>query len=107
MHPRSWRHIMEDRTLGKTEFDISAIPLGTWQVGGGSAEKVEEALQAIEYPDVTTVEIIFNMFRLRPAGLFFREARAKDVGIIARVPLASGLLSGRFNRETQFGAGDQ
>jgi len=46
------------------------------------------------------------MFRLRPAGLFFREARAKDVGIIARVPLASGLLSGRFSRETQFGAGD-
>jgi len=73
---------------------------------GVSVEKVEEALKAIEYPNVTTVQIIFNMFRLRPAGLFFREARAKDVGIIARVPLASGLLSGRFSRETQFGAGD-
>jgi aryl-alcohol dehydrogenase-like predicted oxidoreductase len=73
---------------------------------GVSVEKVEEALKAIEYPNVTTVQVIFNMFRLRPAGLFFREARAKDVGIIARVPLASGLLSGRFNRETQFGAGD-
>ena len=73
---------------------------------GVSVEKVEEALKAIEYANVTTVQIVFNMFRLRPAGLFFREARAKDVGIIARVPLASGLLSGRFNRETQFGAGD-
>ena len=73
---------------------------------GVSVEKVEEALKAIEYANVTTVQIVFNMFRLRPAGLLFREARAKDVGIIARVPLASGLLSGRFSRETQFGAGD-
>src|SRR5665648_653655 len=208
MHPRSWRHMMEYRRLGKTGFDISAISLGTWQVGGRwgeefddalaeriieaaiergvnfidtadvysdraseaavgrvvrrvkarhgdrvyvatkcgrfinphvdagytpqvlrsyveaslknsglealdliqlhcpptpvyyrpeifalfdtlkaegkirnlgvSVEKVEEALKAIEYPNVTTVEIVFNMFRLRPAGLFFREARAKD-----------------------------
>jgi aryl-alcohol dehydrogenase-like predicted oxidoreductase len=73
---------------------------------GVSVEKVEEALKAIEYPSVTTVQIIFNMFRLRPAGLFFREARARDVGIIARVPLASGLLTGRFTRETHFGARD-
>ena len=73
---------------------------------GVSVEKVEEALKAIEYPNVTTVQIIFNMFRQRPAQLFFREAQAKDVGIIARVPLASGLLTGRFNRETEFGAGD-
>jgi aryl-alcohol dehydrogenase-like predicted oxidoreductase len=73
---------------------------------GVSVEKVEEALKAIEYANVTTVQIVFNMFRQRPAGLFFREARAKDVGIIARVPLASGLLSGRFSRDTRFGAGD-
>jgi len=73
---------------------------------GVSVEKVEEALKAIEYANVTSVQIIFNMFRMRPSGLFFREAKAKDVGIIARVPLASGLLSGRFSRETQFLAGD-
>jgi aryl-alcohol dehydrogenase-like predicted oxidoreductase len=73
---------------------------------GVSVEKIEEALKAIEYPNVTTVQLIFNMFRLRPADLFFGEARAKDVGIIARVPLASGLLSGRFSRQTQFGAAD-
>ena len=73
---------------------------------GVSVEKVEEALKAIEYPNVASVQIIFNMFRMRPSGLFFREAKARDVGIIARVPLASGLLSGRFSRETQFGAGD-
>jgi aryl-alcohol dehydrogenase-like predicted oxidoreductase len=73
---------------------------------GVSVEKVEEALKAIEYPNVASVQIIFNMFRQRPAQLFFREARARDVGIIARVPLASGLLTGRFSRDTQFGAGD-
>ena len=73
---------------------------------GVSVEKVEEALKAIGYPNVTSVQIIFNMFRMRPSQLFFREAKAKDVGIIARVPLASGLLTGSFSRETQFGAGD-
>src|SRR6516165_878406 len=73
---------------------------------GVSVEKVEEALKVIEYPNVTTVQIIFNMFRLRPAGLFFREARTRDIGIIARVPLASGLLSGRYSRATQFGPQD-
>lgn len=73
---------------------------------GVSVEKAEEALKAIEYPNVTSVQIVFNMFRLRPSGLFFREARARNIGIIARVPLASGLLSGRFTRDTPFGAGD-
>jgi aryl-alcohol dehydrogenase-like predicted oxidoreductase len=52
------------------------------------------------------VQIIFNLFRQRPAGLFFREAKARDVGIIARVPLASGLLTGKLRRDTQFAADD-
>jgi aryl-alcohol dehydrogenase-like predicted oxidoreductase len=73
---------------------------------GVSVEKVEEALKAIEFPNVTTVQIIFNMFRLRPSGLFFREARAKDIGVIVRVPLASGLLTGSYSKTTQFGARD-
>lgn len=73
---------------------------------GVSVEKVEEALKAIEYPNVKTVQIIFNMFRHRPAELFFREAQTRQVGILARVPLASGLLTGKMTRETVFSAGD-
>ena len=69
---------------------------------GVSVEKVEEALKAIEYEGVSTVQIIFNMFRQRPSELFFREAKAKNVGIIARVPLASGLLTGKFDAESVF-----
>jgi aryl-alcohol dehydrogenase-like predicted oxidoreductase len=73
---------------------------------GVSVEKVEEGLKAIEYPGVETVQIIFNMLRQRPAGLFFREAAARDVGVIVRVPLASGLLTGKMTASTEFGADD-
>lgn len=73
---------------------------------GVSVEKVEEALKAIEYPGVKTVQIIFNIFRQRPAELFFREAQAKQIGILARVPLASGLLTGKISRDTQFAPDD-
>ncbi|RED26525.1 aryl-alcohol dehydrogenase-like predicted oxidoreductase [Flavobacterium cutihirudinis] len=69
---------------------------------GVSVEKVEEALKAIEYSNVTTVQIIFNLFRQRPSQLFFSEAKKKDIGIIARVPLASGLLTGKFDSKTTF-----
>jgi aryl-alcohol dehydrogenase-like predicted oxidoreductase len=73
---------------------------------GVSVEKVEEALKAIEYPGVATVQIIFNIFRQRPAELFFEQARLRDVGVIVRVPLASGLLTGKFGRDSTFGADD-
>jgi aryl-alcohol dehydrogenase-like predicted oxidoreductase len=69
---------------------------------GVSVERVEEALKAIEYPGVTSVQIIFNIFRQRPAETFFAAARAKQIAIIARVPLASGLLSGKFRPDTKF-----
>ncbi|MBK0368864.1 aldo/keto reductase [Flavobacterium agrisoli] len=69
---------------------------------GVSVEKVEEALKAIEYENVSTVQIIFNLFRQRPSELFFKEAQKKDIGIIVRVPLASGLLTGKFTSETAF-----
>jgi len=69
---------------------------------GVSVEKVEEALKAIEFPNVCTVQIIFNMFRQRPAELFFKEAKRRDIGIIARVPLASGMLTGKFSSESKF-----
>lgn len=73
---------------------------------GVSVEKVEEALKAIEYPNVTTVQIIFNMFRLKPAEEFFEKATNNNVGIIVRVPLASGLLTGKFSKNTSFEKGD-
>ncbi|OXB04737.1 aldo/keto reductase [Flavobacterium plurextorum] len=73
---------------------------------GVSVEKVEEALKAIEYSNVTTVQIIFNLFRQRPSQLFFSEAKKKDIGIIARVPLASGLLTGKFDSKTTFDTQD-
>lgn len=73
---------------------------------GVSVEKVEEGLKAIEYPNVNTVQIIFNLFRQRPKELFFREAAKKDVGIIVRVPLASGLLTGKFDSNTTFNEED-
>jgi aryl-alcohol dehydrogenase-like predicted oxidoreductase len=73
---------------------------------GVSVEKVEEALKAIEYPGVQSVQIIFNMFRHRPADLFFAEAKRRGVAILARVPLASGLLTGKMTRESTFAADD-
>ena len=73
---------------------------------GVSVERVEEGLKAIEYPNVATVQIIYNLFRQRPADRFLSAARERNVGVIARVPLASGLLTGKFNRDTQFSATD-
>jgi aryl-alcohol dehydrogenase-like predicted oxidoreductase len=73
---------------------------------GVSVEKVEEALKAIEFENVTAVQIIFNMFRQRPAESFFKEAKRKNIGIIVRVPLASGLLTGSYTLQTTFDAGD-
>jgi len=69
---------------------------------GVSVERVEEALKAIEYPNVKTVQIIFNCFRHRPTELFFQEAAKRRAGILARVPLASGMLTGKLTRASQF-----
>ena len=73
---------------------------------GVSVEKVEEALKAIEYPNVQTVQIIFNIFRLRPSELFFAEAIRRKVGILARVPLASGMLTGKLTFKSTFETDD-
>lgn len=73
---------------------------------GVSVERIAEALKAVEYPNVQTVQIIFNCFRTRPAEEFFPAAKKKEVGILARVPLASGLLTGKLRRESQFAADD-
>ncbi len=69
---------------------------------GVSVERVEEAIKAIEYPNVQSVQIIFNMFRHRPADLFFDLAKKHKVGILARVPLSSGMLTGKLNSNSQF-----
>jgi aryl-alcohol dehydrogenase-like predicted oxidoreductase len=79
---------------------------GKIQHYGVSVERVEEALKAIEYPGVQSVQIIFNIFRQRPSELFFREAERRKVGILARVPLASGLLTGKMTRATTFSPND-
>src|SRR4030066_1327901 len=73
---------------------------------GVSVEKVEEALKAIEYPNMATVQIIYNMFRYKPAEKFFDLAKSQNVGIIARVPLASGMLTGKFDMDTEFSKRD-
>ncbi|MEW5717161.1 MAG: aldo/keto reductase [Chloroflexota bacterium] len=73
---------------------------------GVSVEKVEEALKAIEFPGVQTVQIIFNMFRQRPADLFFEQAKRKRIGILTRLPLSSGLLAGKMTRASVFAAND-
>jgi aryl-alcohol dehydrogenase-like predicted oxidoreductase len=82
------------------------VTAGKLRYYGVSVEKVEEALKAIEYPNVQSIQIIFNMFRQRPADLFFREAQRRNVGILARVPLASGMLSGKISRATAFAKDD-
>jgi aryl-alcohol dehydrogenase-like predicted oxidoreductase len=78
------------------------VKAGKIRYYGVSVERVEEALKAIEYPNVQTVQIIFNCFRQRPIELLFPQARQKQIGILARVPLASGLLTGKFRRDSRF-----
>lgn len=73
---------------------------------GVSVERIDEALAALAYPGVQSVQIIFNLFRQRPATDFLPAAQAAQVGVLARLPLSSGMLSGKFNRDTAFGADD-
>jgi len=82
------------------------VKAGKIRYYGVSVEKVDEALKAVEYPNVQTVQIIFNCFRQRPADVFFDRAREKKVGILARVPLASGLLTGKFRADSTFAKDD-
>jgi aryl-alcohol dehydrogenase-like predicted oxidoreductase len=85
-------------------FDImdGMVKDGKVRYYGVSVEKVEEALKAINYPNVSTVQIIFNIFRQRPMELFFEQAKLNNIGILARVPLASGMLTGKMRKETSF-----
>ncbi len=82
------------------------VKAGKIRYYGVSVERVEEALKAIEYPNVQSVQIIFNMFRHRPAELFFEQAQKRQVGILARVPLVSGMLTGKLKQNTTFSSDD-
>lgn len=89
-------------------FDVldDLVKAGKLKHYGVSVEKVEEALKAIEFPNVKTVQIIFNIFRQRPSHLFFEQAIKKKVGILARLPLSSGMLTGKFNANSTFESTD-
>jgi aryl-alcohol dehydrogenase-like predicted oxidoreductase len=82
------------------------VQAGKIRFYGVSVERVEEALKALEYPGVQSIQIIFNCFRLRPSELLFERAKKQETGILARVPLASGLLTGKLNRNSQFAPED-
>ncbi len=82
------------------------VRAGKLRFYGVSVEKVDEALKAIHYPGVQTIQIIFNIFRQKPSEKFFLEAKKHGVGILARVPLASGLLTGKFNSQSTFAPDD-
>ena len=73
---------------------------------GVSIEKVEEGIKSLEYDNVTSIQVIYNMFRQRPHEKLFHMAKKKNVGIIVRVPLASGLLTGKFTKDSTFGKKD-
>jgi len=88
------------------DFLDGLVKQGKLRYYGVSVEKVEEGLKAIEYPNLQTVQIIFNIFRQRPAEFFFQAAKHRQVGILARVPLASGLLTGKLNAASRFAADD-
>ena len=82
------------------------VKAGKIRFYGVSVERVEEALKAIEFPEVQSVQIVYNILRQRPADLFFKEALRKKVGVLARLPLSSGLLAGKLTGKTQFSADD-
>jgi aryl-alcohol dehydrogenase-like predicted oxidoreductase len=82
------------------------VKAGKIRYYGVSVEKIDEALKAMQFPNVQTVQIIFNCFRQRPAEQFFPQAKQNQVGILARVPLASGLLTGKLRRDSRFPADD-
>ena len=82
------------------------VKLGKIANYGVSVEKVSEAMDAIQFQNVKSIQIIFNIFRQKPAETFFKEAAKRDVSIIARVPLASGLLTGKMNQGSKFPQND-
>jgi aryl-alcohol dehydrogenase-like predicted oxidoreductase len=79
---------------------------GKIRFGGVSVNRVEEGLKALEYPVVQSVQIVYNILRQRPGDLFLAEAKRRNVGVLARLPLSSGMLSGKIGKDTQFASDD-
>lgn len=101
-------HVPPIEAYNEQTFGIldGLVAQGKIRCYGVSVETIEQALRAIEFPGVQSVQIIFNIFRQRPAEDFFPEAKRHRVGVIARVPLASGLLTGKMSRDTAFAPDD-
>ncbi|MBN9500184.1 MAG: aldo/keto reductase [Armatimonadetes bacterium 55-13] len=93
----------EPEVFGALEDFVKAGKIRYW---GVSVEKIEEGLKAMEYPNCQSIQIIFNIFRQRPAWLFLEEAKRRKVGVLARLPLSSGMLTGKMKPDTQFAADD-
>ena len=102
-------HCPPTEICGKTEtYEMmdEIVKKGKIKYYGVSVEKVSEALDAIKHPNVKSIQIIFNIFRQKPSEIFFQEAKKNNVAIIARVPLASGLLTGKMNNNSSFPEND-
>ncbi len=82
------------------------VKAGKLRYYGASVERVDEAMRAIQHPNLQSIQVIFNMFRLKPADEFFPAAKKKQVGILARLPLASGLLTGKLTAQSTFDKDD-
>jgi aryl-alcohol dehydrogenase-like predicted oxidoreductase len=93
----------EPEVFGALEDFVKAGKIRYW---GVSVEKIEEGLKVMEYPNCQSIQIIFNIFRQRPASLFLEEAKRRKVGVLARLPLSSGMLTGKMKPDTQFAADD-
>jgi len=89
-------------------FDVldGLVRAGKLRFYGVSVERVEEGLKAMEYPEVQSVQLVFNLLRQRPVEVLFPRALEKQVGVIARLPLSSGMLTGKLTRATEFHADD-
>jgi aryl-alcohol dehydrogenase-like predicted oxidoreductase len=103
LHCPPWEVYYRPEVFGSLDRMVEA---GKLRYYGVSVEKVEEALKAIEFPGVQSVQIIFNIFRQRPSELFFDQAKRRQVGILARLPLSSGLLAGSMTKASTFDADD-
>jgi aryl-alcohol dehydrogenase-like predicted oxidoreductase len=103
LHCPPWSVYYEPELFQMLDDFVAAGKIRYW---GVSVEKVEEAIKAIQYPNCQSVQIIFNIFRQRPADLFLPFAVEKKVGVIVRLPLSSGMLTGKLKPETTFDAED-
>ena len=97
-----------EKVSNKEIYEImdNLIAKGKIQNYGISVHKISDALEALSFPNIKSIQIVFNIFRQKPIETLFDEAKKKNVAIIARGPLASGLLTGEITKDTQFAEND-